>query len=374
MKVALIFSTEGQAGEDAILPFASTPFIDSLVHAGLAPFVIRVIADAPGDAAEIHWSQSGPRALPMRRIRLATFLMAETPDAIATFGREHHLAGIWPVAAANAPLVHCVSSWPGDKTSAPAIPASLASLAAARVKRASRHVDAVAGTSRAAIAGFLTDGYFANAAFSAVVPPPVGGAAGVAAAVGPPANRRSVPVFGVYAPAAAAAQFSFISHAVGLTGRPDAIAVRVATHNAPATAAARISTVAAGNVEDFVAAIDVLAVPAYDDTMVAALIAALRSGKPVIVPDRGGGAELIEYGRHGLMFCAGSAYHFANAMNLISQGWGEKPVLFATGGPAIARTQPDAAAASFVAVWNRAAASRGRNAARPTPGSRMRAR
>jgi glycosyltransferase involved in cell wall biosynthesis len=176
-------------------------------------------------------------------------------------------------------------------------------------------------------------------------------------------------VFGVYAPAAAAALFSFLSHAVDLTGGPDAIQVRVATHNPPATAAPRISTVAAGDPDDFVAAIDVLAVPVYDDAVAGALMAALRSGKSVIVPDRGGGAELIEYGRHGLMFGAGSAYHLAGAINLISQGWSEKPVLFATGGPAVARTQPSAVAASFATVWERAVAARDQNGARPAPAS-----
>ena len=331
MKVALIFSTHGPADEYAMLPFASAEFVDSLVRVGLDPLVIRVIADAPGDAAEIGWGDSGPRALPIRRVRLATFLAAETPDAISTFGPEHHLAGIWPLAAANAPLVHCVSSWPCEETrAAPAIPA-LASIGAARVKRASRHVDAVVGTGRATIARFLTGGYFANAAFSAVVPPPVGRAAGTAAA-GPPATRRSVPVFGVYAPAGPPALFSFISHAVDLTGRPDAIAVRIATHRPPASAAAGISTLRRATLE--VSWRRSTCSPCRPMTMSWwGFDRGFAGGQTVIVPDRGGGAELIEYGRHGLMFCAGSAYHLADAINLIRQGWGEKPVLFATGGP-----------------------------------------
>jgi glycosyltransferase involved in cell wall biosynthesis len=108
-------------------------------------------------------------------------------------------------------------------------------------------------------------------------------------------------------------------------------------------------------IDGFLATIDVLAVPAYDDAIAAPLIAALRGGKSVIVPDPSGAAELVEYGRHGLMFCAGSAYHFANAIDIVSQSWSQKPVLLADGGPAIARTHPAAVAHTFATVYRRLA-------------------
>jgi glycosyltransferase involved in cell wall biosynthesis len=101
----------------------------------------------------------------------------------------------------------------------------------------------------------------------------------------------------------------------------------------------------------FLATIDVLAVPVYDDAIAAPLIAALRAGKSVIVPDPSGAAELIEYGRHGLMFAAGSAYHFANAIGLVSQSWSQRQVLLADGGPAVARTDPAAVARALAAVY-----------------------
>ena len=69
------------------------------------------------------------------------------------------------------------------------------------------------------------------------------------------------------------------------------------------------------------------------------------------MPDQGGAAELIEYGRHGLMFCDGSAYHFANALNLIRQSWIERPVLRLEEGLAAARTEPLAVAQAFARVY-----------------------
>ncbi len=74
------------------------------------------------------------------------------------------------------------------------------------------------------------------------------------------------------------------------------------------------------------------------------------------MPDPSGAAELIEYGRHGLTFAAGSAYHFANAMNIVSQSWQQKPVLLADGGRAIARTDPAQVAQTFATAYRRLAA------------------
>jgi glycosyltransferase involved in cell wall biosynthesis len=164
-------------------------------------------------------------------------------------------------------------------------------------------------------------------------------------------------VFGVYDPCASPDLVAFVSRAIELTGRRNAVQVRFALATPLRTAHAPVSMVPADGIEGFLAAIEVLAVPAYDDAIAAPLIAALRAGKSVIVPDPSGAAELIEYGRHGLMFCAGSAYHFANAIDIVSQSWSQRPVLLADGGPAIARTHPSAVAHSFVALYDRLAAS-----------------
>jgi glycosyltransferase involved in cell wall biosynthesis len=192
------------------------------------------------------------------------------------------------------------------------------------------------------------------------VPPPIERPAADGLAVAVPAARGGEPVFGVYDPHASADVLSFISHALKLTGRPRAVAMQIALRDAPPSPpAAAVSFVPAQGVDGFVAGIDMLAVPAYDDSVAAALMAALRAGKPVIVPDRGGAAELIEYGRHGFMFAAGSPYHFANALNVLSQSWRDRPVLLAEGGPAIARTHPAAVAHAFAAVYERLLATRG---------------
>jgi hypothetical protein len=53
------------------------------------------------------------------------------------------------------------------------------------------------------------------------------------------------------------------------------------------------------------------------------------------------------------MFSAGSAYHFATALNVVSQSWRQRPILLADGGPAIAKTHPVAVAHSFATVYAR---------------------
>jgi len=345
MKVAIIFATDGSDGEDAIVaPFVSAGFIDGLRHNGVEPVLISVAPDHDGAAG--GRVQPGSPLLRCARDGLAALIVGERPDAIQTFGPEHRLAAIWSLAA-DQPLGHCVSCWRGDDAEASAF--AMLSLAAARMKRASRHIDGLIGTSRAAVGRLIADGWFPDAAFSVILPPPVE-RSGVAAAV--PGPHAADPVFGIYDPLASPDLVAFASHAIDLTGRRDAVRMKIAVRN-PTIGGGPVSFVAAAGVDAFLSAVDVLVVPAYDDSIAQAVIAALQSGKSVIVPDRSGAAELIEYGRHGLMFAAGSAYHLANAMNLVSQSWSQTPVLLAEGGPAIARTDPAADAQSFAAVYRR---------------------
>jgi hypothetical protein len=233
-----------------------------------------------------------------------------------------------------------------------------APLAAMRIRRASRHVDGLLGTSRAAAGSLIADGCFSRAAFSVIFPPPVerAGAAVTASAASP---RAQEPVFGIYDPWASRALIAFVSYAIELTGRRDALQLRIAVRE-PAADRAPVSFVAATGIDEFLGGIDVLVVPAYDDSIALALIAALRSGKAVIVPDCSGAAELIEYGRHGVMFPARSAYHLANTVNLVSQSWSQTPVLLAEGGAAIAKTNPAAVAHSFAMTCERLVSAHGR--------------
>ena len=60
------------------------------------------------------------------------------------------------------------------------------------------------------------------------------------------------------------------------------------------------------------------------------------------------------------MFAAGSAYHFAAALDLVSQSWSQRPVLLADGGPAIARTHPAAVSHIFAAACRRLVPAPGR--------------
>jgi hypothetical protein len=367
MKVAIVFATDRSSRENAVLaPFRSAGFVDGLKIDRVDPVMISVVPEhvvapaAPGEVCR----PSGLRKL----------IADARPDAIQTFGPEHRLAAVWRLAAEmKVPLAHCVSCWrealeDGNRQTMP-LGSFVPSLAVFQARRASAHVDALLGTSRAAPGGLLADGFFPRARFSVVVPPPVERAGAGAAAAAPAGGlARPTPVFGIYDPHAAADLIAFIAHAIQLTGRPQTFDVRIATGAPPpaaplpvareegragGAAAAPLSFTAAGPLDAFLAAIDVLAVPAYDDSIAAALIAALRAGKSVIVPDRGGAAELIEYGRHGFMFSAGSAYHFATALNIVSQSWGQRPILLADGGPAIAKTHPVAVSHSFATVHAR---------------------
>jgi hypothetical protein len=361
MKVAIIFATDGSGCEDAVLaPFRSASFVEGLRVGGIDPVIITVVPDHAADDPE-----RPDRALRCRRGGLAALLASERPDAVQTFGPEHQMAAIWPIAAqAGARIAHCVSCW---REAADAPSSRISSLATSRAKRASRHVGALIGTGRAAVGGLIAGGYFPHAASSVIVPPPVERAA-VAANV--PSASASNPVFGVYDPCASRDLVAFVAHAIELTGQRNALQMRMAMEAPSAAAGAAISIVPADGIDGFLAAVDVLAVPAYDDAMAAPLIAALRAGKSVIVPDPSGAAELIEYGRHGLLFCAGSAYHFANAMDIVGQSWSQKPVLLADGGPAIARTHPAAVSHTFVAIYDRLAAASDHNRADPPVSSR----
>jgi hypothetical protein len=360
MKVAFVFATDGSDREDAVLaPFRSAGFISGLRAGGIEPAMIAVV---PDDAVVASAPAAGE--VRCRRHELAALLAAEQPLAVQTLGREQRLSMIWPIAKhAGAPIVHCVSCWRDGAAAPPrSLPPSiwLPSIAAMRAKRASRLVAAVIGTGRAAVGDLIAGGYFARATSSVMVAPPVERAADAADAI---SARAAVPVFGIYDPYATDDMIAFVSRAIELMGPRTTPELRIAMREPQLPVPAPISIVPAGDIAGFVAAIDVLTVPAYDDAAAAVLIAALRAGKPVIVPDPSGAAELIEYGRHGVMFCAGSAYHFAAAMDLVSQSWRETSVLRADGGPAIVRTDPVVVAESFAETCRRLiAATDGRRA------------
>ena len=352
MNVAVIFATDGSSGEDAVLaPFRMAGFVEGLRTGGVDTLVITV-ADEAGGAPRVTPTDN-TRVCP--RDQLPKLLAAERPDVVQTFGPEGRLASIWTlVAEAKLPIVHCVSCWRDILDPVPRSP-RISSFAASWAKRASRAATTVVGTSRAAVGRLLADGYFPHATSSLMVPPPVERAA-VAAPPPAPADDGSSPVFGVYDPHGGVDVAAFVSRAMELHGRRGEAQTRIAVGPslaASAPSAPSVSIEPARGIEPFLAGIDVLAIPAYDDGLAGALIAAMRAGKSVIVPDPSGAAELIEYGRHGVMFSAGSAYHFAGAMDLVGQSWNQRPIMFAEGGSALARTHPAAASRAFATLYAR---------------------
>jgi hypothetical protein len=384
MKVALVFATDGSEREDAIIaPFRSPAFIAGLRRGGIDPILIALTPDEPAAACACARNRdpvappwlvalctepgSGKAPVPTgdsvsdavqfcQRSALRGLLVRENPDVVQTFGAEYPAASVWgAVRHLDALLVHCVANrFPGVEAPEAAIampPSARTAPIAWRARRASRRVDAVLGTGRAAVGSLIGRGYFPRAVFSAMTAPPVG----VTTAAARTALAGGVPVFGVYDPPAA--MVPFVADAVRLSGCVPPLSVRIAVREPLKSDVGSMTLVAANGLDSFLSTIDVLAVPAYDDSYAAAIIAALRNGKRVLVPEGSGGAELIEHGRHGLVF-AQNAYHFANAMALLEQSWRQKPPLMPEGSAAIALTDPAAVAETVIAVYDRLAQDR----------------
>jgi glycosyltransferase involved in cell wall biosynthesis len=333
MKALIIFTSDGSEREDDILaPFRSVGFTDGLHSSGVDPVPVSIIAD----------NRSAGRT---GNDSLLKFIVDERPDVIQTFGPEHRLATVWRLAAgAGRPIAHCVSCWRRDHLQGLSLGRFLVPVS--RIRRASRHVTALIGTSRSAVGERIAGGLFTGAAFSVILPPPV-----ECAPVTSLQPLRGPPVFGVYDPLASGELIALVLRAVDLSGRRSTMEMRIATKGPVGEADPTAFVGSAGGVERFLSTIDVLVVPDYNDSCMYAIVAALRAGKSVIVPDGSAAAELIGYGRSGLMFQAGSPYELANALNLIDQSRSQAPVLIADGGHAVARTDPAAVARGFAKVY-----------------------
>jgi glycosyltransferase involved in cell wall biosynthesis len=351
MKVALIFA--GAEPDAALAPYRASPFLQALADEGLAPAVIGIAGE--------RVAGSGPPREGIGRVCAASdlraLLAAERPDAIQTFGWATALAPVWEsVGPTGIPLIHFVSAGgpvqddSGLGAAGARVRPKFASFAGWRARFASRPVAGVIGSNRADIGQHFERGFFPRARFSVLAPPPVDMRDGASA--GPAA---STPTFGVYDPDATAHVLGFIAHAVSLTGHPDDLSFRIAPSRLRSLVHAPevMSFVDAPDLESFVAAVDALVLPYCEDRMVPAVLAALKARKIVIVPDGGVASELIEYGRHGVVYAAGSAYHLSMAINIVAQSRKDRPLDFQGVDAVIARTSPREVARTFAATYGR---------------------
>lgn len=345
MKVALIFS--GAEPGSAFAPYRARPFVDGLAQEGIDAIVIDV-------GGEIAPAATGAN----RRCTLSelpNLLTAERVDAVQTFGPAPAVGPVWS-GARSVPIVHFVSAGgpvqddEGLGFACARLRPRLGSVAGRRARFASRRVAAVIGSNRADIGRHIETGFFPRAAFSMLAPPPV--AAGEGKLADTAASR---PVFGVYDPHATAHVLSFVTRAVDLTGRPETFSVHIAPARLRILRAApeAVSFVDPPDLGGFIGSIDALVLPYSEDRFVPTVLTALRARKIVIAPDGGIASELIEYGRHGVVYAAGSAYHLSMAINVVAQSWKNRPLDFAGVDAAIAHAAPQEVARTFAAAYRK---------------------
>lgn len=362
MKAALVFA--GPAAATATFrPYRSRAFLAAIAEAGIAPVVIDL------DLAPERRFDDVPAELPglvtyrNHVDRLALIVAQEGAALVQTFGATTELVPVWHEAARAArPLVHFVSSVGAVAEAPTGRPRGLGDLVGRargvadwRVRHASRHVAAVVGSNRADMGRHFRQGFFSRARFSLVAPPVAAPVPIAPAAEG--RTPRSVPVLGVFDPEAAPATLALTSRAVALTGHSDLFRL----HVAPAAFAREGALPPGAIVVDtddpvaFVRDIDVLVVPCADDRAGVAVLAALAARKSVVVPDTGALAELVDYGRRGVLFSADSAYHLAMAINVMTEAWTNRPFSFEGVEEAIDRAAPEAVARVFTDAWRRVA-------------------
>jgi hypothetical protein len=363
MKVALVFAGKFSA-MSAFLPYRSHGFVSALAAEGVEAVLVDIdigrhprFARAANDAPGVTYYRNEADRLPL-------IAAQERADLVQTFGATLDLASVWNEAAkGDAPIVHFVAS-EGAIEEPPAalglgfVRGQTASrrLAEWRTRFASRQVAGLVGSNRADVGRHMRLGYFPRAHFSVVTPPPT-----IPSAIErstPVAAAGGRPVFGFYDPEASEAALRFFFRTLDLAGPLDASQIRIAPARLKALAPDRTapaSFVDAADAAEFVRGVDVLVAPEAQDRALQTIVAALAARKAAIVPDAGAATELVEYGRHGVLYVPGSAYHLAMAINLMAQSWSNRPFSFEGVEAAIARTSVTAVAAAFAAAYRRLA-------------------
>jgi hypothetical protein len=280
---------------------------------------------------------------------LAAFLRVAQTLVVYTFGDVTRLASVWTHAAqVGCALVHFVAG-EGAFGAGAAISRMAWSRAGLRAKGASRHVCGLLGSNRASIGSHIEAGFFPRAKFSMITLPPI--PMGTRTEDRSPPRVFSTPMLGYYAHEGAQEHLNFLLDAIKLTGSQHLFRLLIAQQGvrpaAQVRAPANVSFLRVDKVGDFVTSIDVLVVLRSDNCAIEAALMALCSNKIVMAPDGGSISEALQYGRHGILFGAGSAYELAMAIDNVSQSWERPPFDFTGADAAIRCTSPDEVAQVF---------------------------
>ncbi|MEZ5785768.1 MAG: hypothetical protein R3D62_04635 [Xanthobacteraceae bacterium] len=360
MKVAFVFAGTS-AANPVFQPYRSRRFTEALAAEGIAAVLVDVDIAQQSRFASTSHDAPGLTYYRNQVDRLPLILTQERPSAVLTFGATLDLAPVWREGAkAEVPILHFVSSEGSVSEPRPGAdflrtpPQRLAR--AWHTRHASRRVAGLVGSNRADLGRHLRQSYFTRARFSVVAPPPT--SPPPAEAIPPATGSAEQPVFGFYDPEANESTLRFLLRALDLTGPLGRFALRIAPaalSRCVPERAGHATFVEATDPADFIRGIDVLLVPEAHDRTLPTIVTALLARRIVIVPDTGAAIELIDYGRHGVLHAAGSAYHFAMAVNVMTQSWSNRPITFEGIDTAVARTASEEVARAFARAFRKAA-------------------
>ena len=358
MKIMLLF-TEAEEGVTGLLdPYCSPGFIEALLDEDLEPVLVRFLHDglrAPTMSQESTGGPPGPVSRCDAR-SFGTLLQTHRPAIVQTFGDIARLAPVWRAAAeAGCRVVHFVPGKAGDQMAAGKIRRAAWSRGGLNGRRSSRYVSAVLGSNRASIAKHLEAGFFPQAKFTMTTLPPIAVPAGRETWSPPPDSATAV--LGCCQHDGADEDIRFVLDAITLTGTRHLFRVLVFQRSVSAAAKSphdrNVAFLTADSVGDLIQAIDVLIVPRNDDRAMEAVLLALRSNKIVIAPDGGTVAEALQFGRHGVLFNAGSAFDLAMAIDKTTGALSGPPFDFAGTDSVIGSARPQEVARVFARAYRK---------------------
>jgi hypothetical protein len=358
MKIMLLF-TDAEAGAAGLLdPYCSPGFIQALLDEHLEPVLVRFLHDdlqAPTTSPSSAGGPAGPVSRCDAR-SFGTLLQTHRPAIVQTFGDIARLAPIWRAAAeAGCRVVHFVPSGAGDQMPGGKIRRTAWLRGGLNGRRSSRHVSAVLGSNRASIAEHVEAGFFPQARFAMTTLPPLAVPAGRETWSPPPDSATAV--LGCCQHDGADEDIKFVLDAMTLTGTRHLFRVVIFQRSVSAAANSlhdrNVAFLTADSVDDFIQAIDLLVVPRSDDRAMEAVLLALRSNKIVIAPDGGTVAEALQFGRHGVLFNAGSAFDLAMAIDKTTGAWSKPPFDFAGTESVIGSARPQEVARVFSQAYRK---------------------
>jgi hypothetical protein len=355
MNLALIFARDRGRLFD---PYRSRSFLEGLRRENFEPMIGDLVLGEDSSLLDL-WPNAAEEVLPDHADRrsLSDVLRSHQPLIVHTFGDIMRLGSVWTRAAqAGCPVVHFVTSG-CDRigTRASNIRRTAWSRDGLRARHASRHVGGIVGSSRASIANHIESSFFPHAKFSMIALPPTPIAGGIEDRT--QIDVSAMPTLGHYDHAGVDEPLNFLFDATNLTGSQQLFRLLIARGDgspvAGVRAPANVSFRRVAEVSDFVQSIDVLIVPQSDDRAMEGVLLALRSKKIVIAPDGGTISEALQFGRHGVLFRAGSACHLAMAINEVTESWKRPPFGFEGVDAVFELTSPDEVARIFARAYRK---------------------